>query len=288
MKIKNVYTIFFSPAGSTKNIACLVGDGIADKLAVSNHEIDFTLPQQRLHEYHFTESDLVVFAMPVYAGRIPNKILPFVQSLFLGDNTPVILISVFGNRNFDEALMELKIELEKQNFNAIAAAAIVSRHVFSEKIAKNRPDRQDLQEIQQFITDVTQLITDTKENPQNQETQSKTQATKLDLPGHDPVGPYYTPLGINGEPVHFLKAKPETDLSLCIDCKACAKACPMGSISIDDVSSVPGICIKCQACIKICPTNAKYFANPDFSSHIKMLEKNYSARADNHFFLVQA
>ena len=272
MKIKNVYTIFFSPTGSTKSIASLIGDGIANKLAVSNNKVDFTLPQQRLNKYYFTEQDFVIFAMPVYAGRIPNKILPFVQSMFLGENTPVVLVSVFGNRNFDESLMELKIELEKQNFRAIAAAAIVSQHVFSEQIAKNRPDQEDLQEIQQFIKDVTKQISEPK-------------VANLDLPGHIPVGPYYVPLGISGDPVHFLKAKPETDLNLCIDCKACAKVCPMGSISINDVSSIPGICIKCQACIKICPTNAKYFSDPDFISHVKMLEKNYSARSDNQFFL---
>ncbi|NLJ70332.1 MAG: 4Fe-4S binding protein [Clostridiaceae bacterium] len=305
MNIKNVYTIFFSPTGSTKKIACLVGDGLANQLAVSNNKIDFTLPQQRLHKYHFTEQDFVIFAMPVYAGRIPNKILPFVQSLFIGEHTPVVLISVFGNRNFDEALMELKIELEKQNFKAVAAAAIVSQHVFSEQIAKNRPDQQDLQEIQQFIKDVTKQILETKHKTKspdsnseqnysgqmilnNQKTKIKSKPADLDLPGHNPVGPYYTPLGIDGEPAFFLKAKPNTDLSLCIDCKACAGVCPMGSIEIDDVSSIPGICIKCQACIKICPANAKFFSDADFISHVKMLEKNYSDRADNQFFLIQS
>ncbi|HHU52645.1 MAG TPA: 4Fe-4S binding protein [Clostridiaceae bacterium] len=303
MNIKNVYTIFFSPTGGTKSIACMIGDGIASQLSVVNNKIDFTLPDQRLDKHCFTEHDLAIFAMPVYAGRIPNKILPFVQSLFSGENTPVVLISVFGNRSFDEALMELKIELEKRNFKAIAAAAIVSQHVFSEQLAKNRPDQQDLQEIQQFITDITEMILrqqnkvdnsdrvyHTEQNiPEesaliNQKNVIKTKSAGLDLPGHDPVGPYYVPLGADGKPVHFLKAKPDTDINLCINCKACAKSCPMGSISIDDVCSVPGICIKCQACIKICPTNAKYFSDPAFISHVKMLEKNYSDRADNEFF----
>ena len=77
---------------------------------------DFTLPDNRKSAKAFEKEDLVVFGTPVYAGRVPNKILPWVQQGFTGDRTPVVPVVVFGNRNFDDALMELKQELEKMDF----------------------------------------------------------------------------------------------------------------------------------------------------------------------------
>ena len=47
----------------------------------------------------------------------------------------------------------------------------------------------------------------------------------------DADAPYYRPLGLDGEPKNFLKAKPQTDRSKCTGCGVCAALCPMGSIS---------------------------------------------------------
>ena len=88
--------------------------------------------------------------------------------------------------------------------------------------------------------------------------------------------PYYTPLGTDGKPAVFLKAKPKTREDLCTKCGLCVRSCPMGSISAEDPSLVQGICIKCQACVKKCPVGAKYFDDPAFLSHVAMLEQNYT------------
>ncbi|WP_278909212.1 DUF362 domain-containing protein [Faecalicoccus pleomorphus] len=103
------------------------------------------------------------------------------------------------------------------------------------------------------------------------------------IPG-DPNAPYYIPKGIDGKPVNFLKAKPVTDTKLCNQCGLCAISCPMQSIDLQDPSQVPGICIKCQHCIQICPEHAKYFNDPDFLSHVQMLETNYTQLKKNQFF----
>lgn len=172
--------------------------------------------------YHFGRDELVIFGIPVYAGRVPNKILSDIEKGFRGDDTPLIPISVYGNRNFDDALMELKMVLEDRGFHSVAM-------------------------------------------------------------GNDPVENYYVPLKEDGTPAKFLKAKPVTDIDRCTGCDLCAEICPMNSIDDKDYS-VSGICIKCHACIRNCPAHAKSFTDEQFLSHVKMLEKNYSRRAENCFF----
>ena len=98
------------------------------------------------------------------------------------------------------------------------------------------------------------------------------------------IGPYYTPLKTDKTPAKFLKAKPLTDWSKCCQCGACARACPMGSIDPKTMEAV-GLCIKCQACVRKCTRHAKFFEDPDFLSHVAMLEENYTRRAEN-FILV--
>ena len=38
----------------------------------------------RTKDLSFGEEDLVVFGMPVYAGRVPNKIMPFIRDRVKG------------------------------------------------------------------------------------------------------------------------------------------------------------------------------------------------------------
>ena len=45
-----------------------------------------------------------------------------------------------------------------------------------------------------------------------------TAETIVQVPGNSPVGPYYTPLGRDGQPAKFLKAKPLTDMEKCSKC----------------------------------------------------------------------
>lgn len=92
------------------------------------------------------------------------------------------------------------------------------------------------------------------------------------------------PLGIDGKPAKFLKAKPKTK-SNCDHCDLCVKVCPMGSINSEDPSKIDGICIKCQACVKKCPKQAKYFDDPAFLSHVEMLKRNYQRAAKNEIFV---
>ncbi len=252
MMIKKIWAASFSPTGGTEHIVSLLAEEMGKCLKLPVHKISFTLPDERKKSCTFTEEDLLILGTPVYAGRIPNKILPDVDRSFEGNGT----------------------------------LAVAARHAFSDDIGAGRPDKQDEEELRVFARKAAEKI---REFSGEEKIVSGNKAacgvSALQITGHNPVGPYYTPLRADGQPAKFLKAKPVTDENLCNRCGTCAQVCPMGSISREDPSVVNGICIKCQACIRSCPAQAKHFEDEDFLSHVEMLREHYTRRAANAFFL---
>ena len=232
MEIKTVYAVYFSATGRTRKVVTTLANAIAQTLELPLETVDFTLPAAREETYAFTDKDLVIFGTPTYAGKVPNKLLPFVQTGFAGNGALAVPVVTFGNRSFDNSLAELCASLENAGFHTIAAGAFACQHADG-----------------------------------------------------DADAPYYRPLGLDGEPKNFLKAKPQTDRSKCTGCGVCAALCPMGSISREDPAEVTGVCIKCHACVRNCPTGAKYFDDEAFLSHKAMLERDYTRRAEDKLFL---
>ena len=286
--IHRIYAVYFSPAGSTGSVTEHISDRIAGEINVPCKVIDFTLPKMRIDKYIFDENDLVIFGMPTYAGRIPNKALPFVQSLFEGNGALAVSLVTYGNRNFDSSLTELTEELSADGFRVLAASAWVCRHVFSKKIAAGRPDDSDHAKMEKFADEVVRrlrgLMASDQDGRQCPE-ESGTEGWKTPvIRSGEPVAPYYVPKGEDGKPAKFLKAKPLTDTAKCTNCGICAEVCPMGSVSSENYSEVTGICIKCQACVVKCPEGAKYFDDAAFLSHVRMLENSFTERKEPEWY----
>ena len=144
MELKRICLLYFSPTGGTRRVGRIVAGELARRLGLEVVETDFTRPAARTEEYRFGREDLLVMASPVYAGRLPNKLLPDYRERILGDGTPAVPICVFGNRSPDEALRELVLLLEGNGFRIAGAAAFAGRHAFSDRIGAGRPDGEDL------------------------------------------------------------------------------------------------------------------------------------------------
>ena len=274
MNVRKVYGLYFSPTENTETVVKACANNIGKALNITVEFIDFTLPKQREIEYNFSSDDFVIIGVPVYAGRIPNKLLPYIQTKIKGNKTLVMPIVTYGNRSFDNTLKELSNVLTTNGFYSVAALAMPCEHAFSSQIATNRPNKDDLKCLESFTEEVVRKVKTLKDF-----------STVLSLPGEDVIDAYYTPLGIDGKPAKFLKAKPKTNVDSCSSCGICANSCPMGAISFDNFIDVPGTCIKCQACVQKCPTHAKFFDDEEFLSHVKMLEQNYIRRLEISYFL---
>lgn len=272
MQFKTVWAVYYSGSGSTRRLLRRMAEAAGEALMLPVRELDYSRPEAREKSYCFTETDLVFWGSPTYAGRLPNVLLPFLRGNFSGGGAAAVAVVLYGNRSYDDALKELCEVLTGNGFLAAAGAAVTAEHAFAPALAHGRPNGEDRAAAAEFARK-TALTLREREHP-----------IPVTVPGREPIGAYYTPLGIDGEPARFLKAKPKTDPDQCTRCGLCAAVCPMGSIPREEPTECTGICIKCQGCIRECPAGAKYFDDESFLSHRAMLEQNYIRRRENEFY----
>ncbi|MFA9422660.1 MAG: EFR1 family ferrodoxin [Sedimentibacter sp.] len=270
---KNIKTLYFSATGTTEKIVCSIANEILKLTNVNEitENIDFTLPKARNKQVSFVAEDLVVIGIPVIAGRVPNVLLNYLKTI-KGNGALAVAVVVYGNRNYDDALIELKDILETDGFQVIAGGAFIGEHSFSNVLAKNRPDEKDLSIAKKFAVKIYDKI------------MNKNEIHSLVVKGNKPYRDYYRPKDKNNIAVDIRKITPKTNLA-CDDCKLCVSICPMGSIDFIDVSKLNGICIKCCACIKKCPRQAKYFDDANFLNHKKELEIQFESRREPELFI---
>lgn len=263
---------YFSPTGTVKKITTLLAESFSQlqetPLAPA---LDFTLPQARKNPAVFSSADFVIAGIPVYAGRVPNILLSYLKTLE-GNGALTAAVAVYGNRHYDDALLEWVEILKHRGFQIAAAGAFIGEHSFSTTLAGGRPDAEDALKIKEFVRQIHEKL------------QGANPLAPFEVPGHFPPRPYYVPKNLQGQTVDIRKVTPKTH-EHCIQCGLCASICPMGSIDFQDFSKLNGICIKCCACIKGCPEKARYFDDAGYLWHKEELEKGFSARREPEWFL---
>ncbi len=271
MAINKIYALYFSATKTTEKVVTSISLQLADMLSLPFERIDFTLPDVRKNEISFDENSLVIVGTPVYAGRVPNVLLPYLTKMVRGNGALCVPIVLFGNRNFDDALIELHNIMVANGFTPISAGAFVGEHSFSKILAQNRPDKTDMLDVKKLAEVTYNRIC------------AGDITTTIKVKGQTPIRPYYTPRDRNGNHINILKVTPKTNDN-CINCGLCAKICPMGSINPANIREFVGICIKCCACVKFCPTSAKYYDDEGYLYHQHELEEVFSRRAENEIF----
>lgn len=238
MKTEALKLVCFSPTGTTKTVIKSIARGIRHP---SEELIDITQPEDREHNLITGRNELLVVAVPVYMGRVPSVLTDWLNSI-KADNTPTVCVVVYGNRAFDDALLELKDFLVNCGSKLIAGAAFIGEHSFSSTdlpSSLGRPDLNDLQLAESFGRKIKETV--------NSVSFVKT-VNNIEVPGNFPYGGTKQLWHLD-----FIAVNDD-----CKQCGVCSSGCPVGAIDIED-SRVINIdkCTLCCACIKHCPQNAK-------------------------------
>lgn len=265
MDIKRVVALYFSPTHTTRKTVEAIAAGAVSKIGTDTYtRINITTPVQRKVTPTFGEGDLVIFGVPVYIGRVPNLMRDFIASI-KGDGAIGVPVAVYGNRAFDDALIELRDIMQGNGFRCVASGAFIGEHSFSYILGGGRPDAADLQTAKAFGEEIAAKILAGEEL-----------ALEVKVPGNPYPYKFYNAKSSSNSSIDIRKVKPETDPEKCTSCGLCAMLCPMGAIDPANCALVPGICIKCGACIKMCRPKAKYFSDPTYLEHKEILEKNFT------------
>ena len=158
MEITVVRALYFSGTGTTEKVVCTLAKALGRYLGASVERFDFTRPEAREAEQRFGPGELAVIGTPVYAGRVPNVLLKYLTGKLRGSGALAIPVVLFGNRNFDDGLIELRNILEQDGLRAVAGAAFVGEHSFSRTLAAGRPDKQDLARAEDFARAAAEKI----------------------------------------------------------------------------------------------------------------------------------
>lgn len=252
--------VYFSPTRTTQKIVGAVAETLAGRTGKETKEIDLTLPGGRGVANSFGADDVLIFGFPVYGGRIPKFLAPELEKL-RGEGTPAVVVAVYGNRDYDDALLEAVDILTANGFRAIAAGAFIGEHSYSFKLAAGRPDESDLAAAKRFAGQIADKL-------------AAGSAKAISVKGNRPYK----------DQMPDMPFLPKTKDS-CTDCKLCARICPMGIISEEDPKIVKPVCIACHACVKSCPVGAKYFDAERVAQAAAMLESKFAERKEPELFV---
>ena len=234
MKIENLHIVWFSATGTTRLITGLIAEQFAAE-SVVKYDITKSMLDD---DIHIGSNDLLIAGMPVYSGRIP-AIAVHKLNKFKGNKTPAVIACVYGNRDYDDALLELKDILQTTGFTIISAGAFIAQHSIFPSVGALRPDKKDKEIIAAFGEKSASLIS-ALDNINN-------------LPDIQVKGnrPYKTPQRIPLTPKANRK---------CNKCGACVKTCPTNAIlALNPKITFGSKCIACARCIALCPQQAKHF-----------------------------
>lgn len=249
------YAIYFSATDNTKKIVNIIADEL-DRY----EEIDL-IKADTANTTEFQADDVCIIGVPSFGGRVPGIALQDMDK-FKGNNTKTIIITTYGNRAYEDTLLELSDFLSERGFYIVGAIGANAEHSIMHQFGTGRPDDKDKAELLEFAAKIkTRLATEI--------------TGTLQLPGNRPYTEY------NGVPL-----KPKAN-NKCIKCGVCAGECPVGAIPKNVPNTTDASkCISCMRCIKYCGKNARTVSKLLLTVASLKMKKQFKTRKNNELFLL--
>lgn len=249
-----VNVLVFSPTGNSELVALTVASELSEKVNV----VDLT--KTHLMAETFDPKDPMVIAGPVFGGRLPSLMVERLKSFSLNGVKAITLVT-YGNRAFEDALLELNNTVSELGGVPVASAAVVARHSMVPTVAQNRPSEVDLTNLKAFARMAKKKL-------------SQADFDALKVPG---VFPYRS----------WTKS-PLTPIidENCVKCGQCVRLCPVGAIDPNDPSKVDAEkCILCMRCVFVCSQKSRVLPEPVRIMIGQKLAPVAAIYRDNEFFL---
>ena len=247
----NTVEIIFSPTGGTEKVAHILGvhgNENAVKIDLSDAKTDFT-------KCVIDKEDQVLIAIPSFGGRAPAVAIERLKKI-AGNGAKCTLVCVYGNRAYEDTLVEMEDAAKESGFQIVAAVAAVAEHSIMPQYAAGRPDASDKKQLEQFAERIA----------------GKTEAV-VSIPGNRP----YKKAGGAG-------LVPKVGKS-CTKCGLCAENCPVQAIDPASFTADAKKCISCMRCVKQCPEKARNVNGAMVSIAAMVIKKACSVRKENELYM---
>ena len=245
---------YFSPTGGTKKAGEILAEAMAEKVTL------FDLGSREAFK-ESAKGDVAVVAVPVFGGRVPAVVSEKLKAL-KENGKKAVTLAVYGNRAYEDALLELNDVMKEAGYEIAASAALVAQHSMAPEVGAGRPDEKDAEEIRAFAGKILAKL-------------EKGDAEEIKVPGNHPYKP--------------MSSMPVTPMSLpsCNTCGKCAAVCPTEAIQIEngEVTTEAEKCCLCMACVHACPEGARILPPPLKEKMEQMLGALKGVRRENETFI---
>lgn len=247
--------IVFSPTGGTRKVADIVANELGDEVNVVD------LADAGFDAAKCAIGELSVVAMPSFGGRAPQVAVERFGELVAPAGAKCVLVCVYGNRAYEDALVEMQDAAANCGFEVVAAVAAVAEHSIMHQFATGRPDESDRAALIESAHRISAKL-------------DAGGGAVEDVPGDRP----YRKAG-------SVPLVPRASRA-CNACGLCARSCPVGAIDEGDPRIVDDdACISCMRCVGVCPQGARKVSGVMVRLASLKMRKACSGRKECELFL---
>ncbi len=244
--------IYFTATNTTWRVMEALG-------AEAQNSLNITLSRPADEALSFSEEDMVYIGFPVFGGRVPSIVLERLQAL-QGNGCQVVVVAVYGNRHYDDAIREMEAFAQRHNCRVVASVAAVAQHSIVNTIATGRPDATDLRRLAQIRASI----------------EMRREEGLLKAMPLRPEESY--------KEYRQMPVVPQTSED-CVLCGMCARECPVQAITVNEACATDaGKCILCMRCVAVCPALARQLPAPALQAVTDHIQSRCVERREAELF----